>query len=450
MNLEDRIASREAVVAVVGLGYVGLPLATVFSEAGFRVIGVDQDAERVASVNIGESYIEDVPSETLRRTVSHTPHRLSATTDYDALSEADAVIICVPTPLSKTKDPDVSHIASAAEDVAKRLRPGMLVVLESTSYPGTTEELVLPRLQSSAGRSFTAGEDFYLAFSPERIDPGRTDRKISNTPKVIAGMTPRCLEVGKALYSCIVEELVPVSSPETAEMVKLLENTFRATNVALVNEVAIICDHLGVDAWEVIEAAGTKPFGFMTFYPGPGLGGHCIPVDPHFLAWKLKTLDYNARFIHLAEEINLSMPLHWVNKMQDALNEVDKPVKGSNILVLGVSYKRDVADTRESPAFDIIDLVLEKGGNVTFHDPHIRRLETEDYRMASITDDELPESLESADCVIIVTDHSNYDWEDVRRRARLIVDTRNALGGPWTKVQATVRRTATATADDGS
>ena len=435
MNLQDRIASREAVVAVVGLGYVGLPLATVFSDAGFRVIGIDRDPVRVTSINAGESYIEDVPSGTLQRAV-RASHKLWATTDYDALSEADAVIICVPTPLSKAKDPDVSHIQSAADDVARRLRTGMLIVLESTSYPGTTEELVLPSLQSSGGRSLEVGRDFFLAFSPERIDPGRTDKTISNTPKVIAGMTPRCLEMCRALYSCIVEELVPVSTPETAEMVKLLENTFRATNVALVNEVAIICDRLGVNAWEVIEAAGTKPFGFMSFFPGPGLGGHCIPVDPHFLAWKLKTLDYNARFIHLAEEINLGMPLHWVNKVQDALNSAGMPVKDSNVLVLGVTYKRDVADTRESPALDIIDLVLEKGGNVTYHDPYVRRLESENYRMTSIADADLPESLESADCVVIVTDHSYYDWPEIGRRARLIVDTRNALGQRLADVMA--------------
>ena len=334
MDLIDRVKTRKAMVSVIGLGYAGLPLAVVFAEAGFRVVGVDVDKTRVESINRGESYVQDVPSDRLARVTlnSGRPEQLSATTIYDAVADADAVIVCVPTPLSKTKDPDLSYILSAADEIARRLRPGMLIVLESSTYPGTTEELILPRLQRAKGQSFEAGKDFFLAFSPERIDPGRTDWSISNTPKVIGGVTQQCTDVAKELYSCIVQEVVPVSSPDVAEMVKLLENTFRMTNVALVNEIAIICDRLGVDVWEVIEAARTKPFGFMPFFPGPGLGGHCIPVDPHYLAWKLQTLNYKARFIQLAEEINLGMPLYWVGKVQDALNQHSKPVKKANSL----------------------------------------------------------------------------------------------------------------------
>ena len=431
MDLIDRVKTRKAMVSVIGLGYAGLPLAVVFAEAGFRVVGVDVDKTRVESINRGESYVQDVPSQRLTRVTlnSGRPEQLSATTNYDAVADADAVIVCVPTPLSKTKDPDLSYILSAADEIARRLRPGMLIVLESTTYPGTTEELVLPRLQRAQGQSFEAGKDFFLAFSPERIDPGRTDWSISNTPKVIGGVTQQCTDVAKELYSCIVQEVVPVSSPDVAEMVKLLENTFRMTNVALVNEIAIMCDRLGVDVWEVIEAARTKPFGFMPFFPGPGLGGHCIPVDPHYLAWKLQTLDYKARFIQLAEEINLGMPLYWVGKVQDALNQHSKPVKGANILVLGVTYKRDVSDFRESPALDIIEHLLNRDAIVTYHDPHVPVLKTDAYYLTSISDSELEHSLSSADCVVIVTDHSTYDWEMVRDTVSLTVDTRNALGG---------------------
>jgi len=443
MNLKEKIEAREATLSVIGLGYVGLPLARVFAEAGFRVIGVDTDTERVASVNRGESYIEDVPSETLARLLPDTARpdgapaltrggrgtgSLSATTDYNVLGDIDAVLMCVPTPLSKTKDPDVSYILAATDEVAMRLRPGMLVVLESTTYPGTTEELILPRLEQAGGQQLKAGTDFLLVYSPERIDPGRGNQAIRSTPKVLAGTTPACLDAGKALYGCVVDNLVSVSSPATAEMVKLLENTFRATNVALVNEIAIMCDRLGIDVWEVIDAAGTKPFGFMSFYPGPGLGGHCIPVDPHLLAWKLKTLDYHARFIHLAEEINLGMPLYWVTKVQDALNQIGKAVNGSNVLVIGVTYKPDVADIRESPAIDIIDELLRRGALVSYHDARVPVLETETFRLTSLGDAELDKGLSEADCIVIATDHSTYDWETVRRQASLIVDTRNALG----------------------
>ena len=412
---------------MIGLGYVGLPLAVVFAEAGFPVVGIDTDEAKVNSVNRGISYVGDVPSETLSR-LRREKGGLRATADYSVLSDTDVVLICVPTPLGKTKDPDVSHIVSAAENIALRMHPDMLVVLESTSYPGTTEELVLPGLQSAQGRHYEAGRDFFLAFSPERVDPGRVDWTISNTPKVIGGVTPSCREMGVALYESVVQRVVTVSSPRAAEMVKLLENTFRATNIGLVNEFSVICDRLDIDVWEVIEAAKTKPFGFMPFYPGPGLGGHCLPVDPHFLAWKLKNLDYTARFIQLADEINKGMPLYWANKVQDALNLVEKPLRGSSILVLGVTYKRDTADTREAPSLDIIDLLLTKGARVDYHDPYAGELETESYHMASIADTELEHSLAHADCVLIITDHSYYDWDLVNRRASLVVDTRNALG----------------------
>ena len=427
MHLLERIERREAVVGVIGLGYVGLPLAVVFAEAGFRTVGIDVDEARVKSVVRGESYIADVPSTTLAALVARDETkeaRLSAVADYGALEEADVAIVCVPTPLSKTKDPDLSHVVAATEEISSRLRPGMLVVLESTAYPGTTEEIILPRLQSANGRDLVPGRDFFLAFSPERIDPGRTDWTVRNTPKVIGGVTEQCLEVAKKLYEAAVQKVVPVSSPKVAEMAKLLENTFRATNVALVNEIAIICSRLGVDVWEVIDAAKTKPFGFMPFYPGPGLGGHCIPVDPQFLAWKLRTLNYNARFIQLAEEINLGMPAYVVGKVTDALNDSGKPVKGSRVLVVGVAYKADVGDIRDSPALDVIDVLREKGATVSYHDPHVPRLDLDGRSMESVR--LAKEELEGADCVVITTAHSSYDWQWVVRNSRLIVDTRGA------------------------
>ncbi|MDA1349483.1 MAG: nucleotide sugar dehydrogenase [Chloroflexi bacterium] len=429
MDLADKISSRQANVSVIGLGYVGLPLAVLFAEAGFEVTGIDLDRARVGSINAGESYIQDVPQRQLARAIAGDgPGRLVATTDYEALREADAVVICVHTPLSKTKDPDVSYILSAVHEIAKRITPGMLIVLESTTYPGTTLELVLPPLERAREQSLVVGKDFFLAFSPERIDPGQSDWTLFNTPKVIGGVTPECTEVARTLYECVVDQVVPVSSPMVAEMVKLLENTFRATNIALVNEVAIMCDRLGINVWEVIDAAKTKPFGFMPFYPGPGLGGHCIPVDPQYLAWKLKTLNYNARFIQLAEEINLAMPEFWVAKTQDALNDAGKAVKGSNILVLGVAYKRDVPDTRESPALDIIEHLRGKGASVTYFDPHVPEVVTETFRLTSIDRPQLGRGLVESDCVVIVTDHTDFDWAEVRRSAGIIVDTRNALG----------------------
>ncbi len=416
----EKVSNHEATIAVIGLGYVGLPLATAFAKRGFPVIGIDVDGEKVERVNRGESYIEDVPSEELRGLKN-----LNATTDFGALSDADAAIICVPTPLSKTRDPDIRFVMAAGQEVAKRVHPGMLVVLESTTYPGTTEEMLLPMV--SRNGELKVGEDFFLAFSPERIDPGNPTYHVENTPKVVGGMTPACLEAASALYGSVVERIVPVSSPAAAEMTKLLENTFRAVNIALVNEVALMCDKLGLNVWEVIEAAATKPYGFMKFTPGPGIGGHCIPLDPHYLAWKLKTLNYNARFIQLASEINADMPHYVVEKVADALNDDRKPVNGSRILVLGVAYKKDIDDVRESPALDIIRLLQEKGADVVYNDPHVPELRLDGEAMRSIELTE--EALRWSDCAVIVTDHSDYDWSWILRHAGLVVDTRNATAG---------------------
>ncbi|NOZ29699.1 MAG: nucleotide sugar dehydrogenase [Chloroflexi bacterium] len=422
LRLMERFRARQATVAIVGLGYVGLPLAMAFVEVGYRVVGIDTDATRVESIRRGVSYIRDVPSAELARAVRGEDARLDATTDYGALADAEAALICVPTPLNKSRDPDIRYVLAAAEGIAAHLHPDMLVVLESTTYPGTTEELLLPTLERSGLR---VGRDFFLAFSPERIDPGRTDYTIRNTPKVVGGVTPACLRVAIALYEAVIERVVPVSSPAAAEMSKLLENTFRAVNIALVNEVALMCDKLGVDVREVIEAAATKPYGFMPFMPGPGIGGHCIPLDPHYLSWKLKALNYNARFIQLAGEINSEMPQYWVNKVQDALNEAGKPVKGSRVLVLGVAYKRDVDDTRESPALDIIEMLRAKGADVRYHDPYVPGVSHHGFEMTSEPD--LDRALAEADCVVIATDHSDYDWGEIARRAALIVDTRYVL-----------------------
>lgn len=421
-RLLSRIDSREAQIGIVGLGYVGLPLAVAFAQAGFHVIGVDVDESKVHALNLGRSYVEDVPSAVLSPLVNSGKFRASG--DYAALKEVDAVSICVPTPLHKTKDPDISYIVEATESIAGNITPGggQLIILESTTYPGTTDEIILPRLSRNGCR---VGLDFFLAFSPERIDPGRTDYTVRTTPKVIGGVTPDCLDVAVALYGTVVDRPVPVSSPATAEMVKLLENTFRAVNIGLVNEVALMCDKLGLNVWEVVDAAATKPYGFMPFYPGPGLGGHCIPVDPHYLSWKLRTLNYTARFIELAAEVNSHMPDHVVAKVSDALNEDRKAINGSRILVLGAAYKRDVSDVRESPALDIIHLLRRRGADVSYHDPYVTELRLDDTPMqsTSLTED----ALRSADCVVIVTDHQAYDWTWIARHAGLIVDTRNAV-----------------------
>lgn len=429
-NVEQIVAKfteRNAQVAVIGLGYVGLPLSVVFAEAGYNVIGVDLDTSKVVAINQGESYIEDVPSQRLaalgrNRRDGRGRGRLRATTDFSVLADCDAVSICVPTPLSKTGDPDISYIVAAAQSIAEYLHPGLAVVLESTTYPGTTREVILARLQELCPE-MTVGEDYFLAFSPERVDPGRVDWTTKNTPKVLGGVTPACLAVATAYYSQAIDTIVPVSSPETAEMVKLLENTFRMVNIGLANELLMMCDKLNLDAWEVLDAADTKPFGFMKFTPGPGLGGHCIPVDPHYLSWKLRTLEYNARFIDLASEINTSMPRYWVQKVQDGLNNVGKAVKGSRVLMLGVAYKKNVSDIRESPALDIIHLLHEKGADVEYHDPFVPSFHYDELEMTSIHN--LDNALVSADCVIICTDHDFYAWPDIGVKASLIIDARH-------------------------
>ena len=422
-QLLDKIATRQAKIGVVGIGYVGLPLAVAsFAQDGFTVIGVDVSQHRVDCLNRGESYIGDIPDSALQPLVA--AGRLRASTDYAALAEVDAISICVPTPLRKTKDPDVSYIIDAANRIAQHGGgQGKVIVLESTTYPGTTEEIVLPRL---AQNGYQVGRDFFLAFSPERIDPGRTDYTIYTTPKVIGGVTPDCLEVALALYGTVVAQPVPVSNTAAAEMVKLLENTFRAVNIGLVNEVALMCHKLGLDVWEVIGAAATKPYGFMPFYPGPGLGGHCIPIDPHYLSWKLRTLNYTARFIELAAEINSSMPEYVVGKVVDALSDHQmKAVRGSRILVLGVAYKPDVSDVRESPALDVIHLLQTRGAEVSYHDPFVADLTADGVALRTI---ELSDAaLESADCVVIITHHRVYDGARVPAHNRLIVDTRNAI-----------------------
>ncbi len=421
-QLLGRIADQSARIGIVGLGYVGLPLAVVFAEAGFTVVGIDVDARKTASLAEGRSYVEDISDARLAPLVADG--RLTATTDFAQLAACDAVSVCVPTPLTKTRDPDMSFIVSVAEQLAAYLHPGLLVVLESTTYPGTTREVILPALASTADH-LEVGKDFFLCFSPERVDPGREDWTTRNTPKVMGGITPHCTEAGAALYGAAIQTIVPVSSTESAEMAKLLENTFRAVNIGLVNEVLLMCDKLGIDAWEVIDAAATKPFGFMRFTPGPGLGGHCIPIDPLYLSWKLKSLNYNARFIELASEINTSMPRYWVQRVQDALNDVRKALSGSKVLVLGAAYKKDVSDMRESPAVDIMLLLEEKGAEVSYHDPHVPSLRVEHLRKESAPD--LEAALAGADCVVIATDHSAYDWALVKRLAPLVVDTRAAL-----------------------
>ncbi len=435
-GLLAKIEQRAALVSVIGLGHVGLPLAAGFAEAGFAVHGIDTDRAKVEAIDRGESYVSDVSSEALRRLAlgrgagsdgGRPGGSLSAAAGYDGLEESDVIIVCVPTPLGKTKDPDLSFIVSTAEEIGRRMRRGALVVLESTTYPGTTEEIVLPNLQDPDGRKYQVGTDFFLAYSPERLDPGRKDWTLSNTPKVIGGVTPACVEVAARLYQCVVDRVVPVDSPKVAEMVKLLENTFRATNIALVNEFAIMCGRLGIDIWHVIEAAKTKPFGFMPFYPGPGLGGHCIPIDPQYLAWKLKTVNYNARFIQLAAEINFGMPSYVAGKIAHALNEESKPMRGSRILVLGVAYKEDVADLRESPALDLVRLLREQGADVAYNDPYIPVLRHDDIAMDGVTLTE--EELRRSDCVVIVTPHQGYDWRWVVDNSSLVVDTRNATGG---------------------
>ena len=418
-SLRRKIEDRTATVAVIGLGYVGLPLAMEFARAGFTVLGYDVSRRVVDLLNGGTSHIQDVPSADVAAFVKSGS--FTATSDEARLSAADAISIAVPTPLVKTRDPDMSYVQAAAAAVARHAHPGLLVVLESTTYPGTTRELLQPAFEQ---QGFVVGTDVFLAFSPERVDPGNERYHTKNTPKVVGGITAACTDLAVALYESCIDTVVRVSSPETAELVKLLENTFRSVNIAMVNEMAIMCDKLGVDVWEVIEAAGTKPFGFMKFTPGPGIGGHCIPLDPHYLAWKMRTLNYKTRFIDLASEINSSMPAYVVAKVAHALNEDRKPVNGSRILVVGVAYKRDIDDVRESPALDILRLLEADGAEVVYHDPYIPTIREDGHSWASValTDDEISQ----ADAVVIVTDHRSVDYQRLVDFASLIVDTRNA------------------------
>ena len=420
--LLEKIHNKTAVLGIVGLGYVGLPLAVEFARAGLRVMGIDVNACKVDAINRGESYIPDVPAAAVADLVQRG--KLAATSDYAVVRDCDAVSICVPTPLNKTRDPDMSYVVHAADQVAQFCHPGLVIVLESTTYPGTTEEILLPKLQAKGCR---IGEDVFLAFSPERLDPGNARWGVRNTPKVLGGATAACTEVAAALYHLAVERVVPVSSMRTAEVVKLLENTFRAVNIGLVNEMALMCDKLDVDVWEVIEAASTKPYGFVRFTPGPGIGGHCIPVDPLYLSWKLKTLNYTAQFIELADSINSRMPEHVVTLVAEALNDEGKALNGADVLLLGLAYKRDSDDVRESPALDVMAELVRRKARVSYHDPWVSeaQLEGAAFRSVALT----PSVLQAADCVVVTTDHSALDWEMVRQHARLIVDTRNALNG---------------------
>jgi UDP-N-acetyl-D-glucosamine dehydrogenase len=424
-SLLDKIHTRQARAGVVGLGYVGLPLAVEFARAGLTTVGIDLDTRKVDEVNAGHSYIPDVPTADVARL--RQAGRLSATTDFAVIRDLDTINICVPTPLRKTKDPDMSYIVSAAEQIAKYLHQGLLVVLESTTYPGTTAELLQPMFEATG---LKAGRDFFLAFSPERVDPANDKFNTRNTPKVVGGTTPDCSAVAAALYGTAIDTIVPVTSTQVAEMVKLLENTFRAVNIGLVNELALMCDRMGIDVWEVVNAAKTKPFGFMPFYPGPGLGGHCIPIDPFYLSWKAKQAGFEARFIELAGHVNAGMPHYVADKVGEALNTQRKAVNGSSILVLGVTYKKDIDDIRESPALDVMHVLHQRGARIAYADPHVPALRGRDwpggYDMAAV--DLTRESLASFDCVVVVTDHRTFDWAMVAEAAPLVVDTRNAIG----------------------
>jgi UDP-N-acetyl-D-glucosamine dehydrogenase len=418
-ELLKKLENRTARVGVVGLGYVGLPLAVELAHAGFHVTGLDVDPRKVAKVNAGQSYIQDIPTETLQPLVR--AGKLDASTDFGTIRELDTINICVPTPLSKAKDPDMTFVNAAVESIAANFGPGKLVILESTTYPGTTEELVLPKL---AEGGLQVGQDFFLCFSPERVDPGNKQFQTRNIPKVVGGHTPACTEVGTAFYATSLDRVVPVSGTKVAEMVKLLENTFRMINIGLVNEMAIMCGRMGINVWEVIDAAATKPFGFMPFYPGPGLGGHCIPIDPFYLSWKSKQAGIEARFIELAGYINGQMPHFVVDKIQNALNEHEKALKGSRVHILGMAYKKDIDDVRESPGLDIMHLLMQRGAKVSYTDPFIASLKIDGMELHS---EEMLPACQGADCVVVVTDHTAVDYAQVVESARLIVDTRNAL-----------------------
>ncbi len=417
--LAEKIRARTASVGVVGLGYVGLPLAMEFARAGFSVTGIDIEESKVSRLNAGSSYVQDVPDEALGPMVRD--HRFHATADFSVVEKLDTINICVPTPLRKTKDPDMSYIVSACEQIARHFGAGKLVILESTTYPGTTDELVLPMLQRPDLR---VGEDFFLCFSPERVDPGNPSYRTRNIPKVVGGVTRACTEMGTLLYSQALENVVPVSSTQVAEMVKLLENTFRMINIGLVNELAIMCDRMRINVWEVIDAAATKPFGFMPFYPGPGLGGHCIPIDPFYLSWKSKQAGIEARFIELAGHVNGQMPHFVVDKIQNALNDQGKPLRNSHIHIMGMAYKRDIDDVRESPALDIAHLLLRRGARLSYSDPHVASVRVDGMQLTA----QDPEAMAPvADCVVIVTDHAGFPYASLLEKASLIVDTRNAM-----------------------
>ena len=417
-KLEQKVKNHTAIVGIIGMGYVGLPLAVGLGNEEFNVMGIDINKKKVNLINSGKSDIDDISDKEVRVLVKK---RLKCASNFSALKKCDIVCICVPTPLNKTKDPDVSFILSATHEVKKYLHPGQLVILESTTYPGTTEELIKPILESTG---LKVGKDFFLAFSPERVDPGNDKFTTKNTPRVVGGTTPLCTRLAKLFYEQVIVKVVPLSSTQSAEMVKLLENTFRSVNIGLVNEVALMCDRLKINVWEIIDAAGTKPFGFMRFYPGPGLGGHCIPIDPHYLSWKLKSLNYYARFIELAGDINAHMPEYVVQRVIRALNQRGKRLSGSNILLLGAAYKKDIKDLRESPALDVIRLLETEGAKVKYNDPHVPSIRMDNYVMKSVK--LTPQLLKNSDCVIVVTDHTAYDYEWVARYAQLIFDTRNA------------------------
>lgn len=422
MTLKDKIKLNKAKIGIFGLGYVGLPLACGFADAGFDTIGLEIDKTKVDSINRGRSYISDIKSEIIASLVRK--NKLSATSDFSNIRNLDVVIICVPTPLSKSKDPDVSYILNAANQISKHFGIAKLIVLESTSFPGTTRELIIPILEE---KKLKIGKNFHLAFSPERIDPGNRNFGLRNTPKVVGGITSQCTEIAALLYSKIVNKVIPVSSSEAAEMTKLLENTFRAVNIGLVNEIALICNRLNLDVWEIINAAATKPFGFMPFYPGPGLGGHCIPIDPLYLSWKLKTLNFYARFIELAGEINSKMPEFVVDKLSNILNSRKKCIAGSKILVLGIAYKKDVSDMRESPALDVISILESRNAKVIYNDPYIPRVELGNkiYSSSALT----AKLLKGMDCLIIITPHTKYNYPEIIRNSKLVFDTRGVTKG---------------------
>ena len=422
-DLQQKIQNKKARVGIVGLGYVGLPLAVEFAAAGFNVVGIDIDERKVNLLNKGKSYIQDIPTEVLAPLVKSG--KIKATTDFSAVKTLDTINICVPTPLRKTKDPDMSYIVNSCQEIARHFKPGKLVILESTTYPGTTDELMLPMFEEGG---LKVGEDFFMCFSPERVDPGNAKFQTKNIPKVVGGITANCTSVGAAFYQQALETVVPVQGTRVAEMVKLLENTFRMINIGLANEIALMCDRMGINVWEVIDAAATKPFGFMAFYPGPGLGGHCIPIDPFYLSWKSKQAGIEARFIELAGYINGSMPHFVVDKVQNALNDHSKSLKGSKVHVLGVAYKREIDDVRESPALDIIHLLGKRGAKVTYSDPFVPNLRA-DGVVPNMTGIDAVKGAKAADCVMIVTDHKDFDYKAIVKNAKLVVDTRNALKG---------------------